>query len=717
MKKYLLFLFVIASFGAFAQEKKISIENAVFGYYDDPNSEYGYKSLYPENLYGLQWIDNTHHYIYNNQSTFEIFSADGQKVTSIEGKNMVNNYPNLRYLPPIVHIDEKEMIFELENTFHIYDYLNNKNLASIPVPSEAENKDFNKHKKYIAYTIENNLFVTINGEKVAVTSHSDKNIVSGKAIHRNEFGIKKGTFWSPQGNFLAFYQKNETYVTDYPLVDINTVPATSKLIKYPMVGQKSEQAAIGIFNVNSKKTIYLDIDTRDEHYLTNLSWTPDEKYVLVAEINRQQNHYSLNRYDVSTGKKVNTLFEEKNSKWVEPENDAIFLPNKDNEFLWLSERDGFMNIYQYNLNGKLIKQLTHFKWVVEEIIGFDTKGKYVFISGTGNDPREKHTYKIEINNPKKVTHLTQTAGTHLTQLSSDGKFLIDVYNSVSIPGKIDIINTESVISKNILTAENPLEGIAVGTTEFVEIKADNGTTLYGKIHKPKNFNPARKYPVLVYVYGGPHAQMVTNSWLGGSPLWQPVFAENEGYIVFTLDNRGSASRGFAFESVIHRRLGDIEIADQLKGVDYLKSLQYVDSKRIAVHGWSFGGFMASSLLLRHPDVFTSAVAGGAVTDWKFYEVMYGERYMDTPEENPEGYENSRVGKYLNNLKDNKLLFIHGSIDDVVVPQHVLSVIQESISKKLLVDFSVYPMHAHNVGGEDHANLILRILEYIKTNNH
>lgn len=717
MKKYLLFLFVIASFGAFAQEKKISIENAVFGYYDDPNSEYGYKSLYPENLYGLQWIDNTHHYIYNNQSTFEIFSADGQKVTSIEGKNMVNNYPNLRYLPPIVHIDEKEMIFELENTFHIYDYLNNKNLASIPVPSEAENKDFNKHKKYIAYTIENNLFVTINGEKVAVTSHSDKNIVSGKAIHRNEFGIKKGTFWSPQGNFLAFYQKNETNVTDYPLVDINTVPATSKLIKYPMVGQKSEQAAIGIFNANSKKTIYLDIDTRDEHYLTNLSWTPDEKYVLVAEINRQQNHYSLNRYDVSTGKKVNTLFEEKNSKWVEPENDAIFLPNKDNEFLWLSERDGFMNIYQYNLNGKLIKQLTHFKWVVEEIIGFDTKGKYVFISGTGNDPREKHTYKIEINNPKKVTHLTQTAGTHLTQLSSDGKFLIDVYNSVSIPGKIDIINTESAVSKNILTAENPLEGIAVGTTEFVEIKADNGTTLYGKIHKPKNFNPARKYPVLVYVYGGPHAQMVTNSWLGGSPLWQPVFAENEGYIVFTLDNRGSASRGFAFESVIHRRLGDIEIADQLKGIDYLKSLQYVDSKRIAVHGWSFGGFMASSLLLRHPDVFTSAVAGGAVTDWKFYEVMYGERYMDTPEENPEGYENSRVGKYLNNLKDNKLLFIHGSVDDVVVPQHVLSVMQESISKNLLVDFSVYPMHAHNVGGKDHANLILRILEYIKTNNH
>ncbi|MDO5104344.1 DPP IV N-terminal domain-containing protein [Capnocytophaga sp.] len=716
MKKYALFLLTISNLLLWGQEKKISIQDAVFGYYADPSTEQGYKLLYPENLYGLQWIDNTHQYVYSNRSSFEIFSADGQKVRSVTGQEMVGVYPQLQYLPSLTHINEREMVFELNDGFHIYDYLNNKNLRSISVPKEAENKDYNKKRQFVAYTVENNLFVTMNGEDIAVTNNADANIVAGKAIHRSEFGIKKGTFWSPKGNFLAFYQKDETYVTDYPLVDINTVPATSKIIKYPMAGQKSERASIGIFDTKTKKTIYLDINTDDEHYLTNLSWTPDEQYVLVAEINRDQNHYWVNRYDVMTGKKVNTLFEEKNSKWVEPEHGAFFLPNKKDEFLWLSERNGFTNIYHYNLSGKLIKQLTNFKWVVQDILGFDTKGKYVFISGTGPDPRETHTYKIEINRPKKITQLTPVAGTHQTQLSHDGKFLIDAYSSVTIPNVIDIANTESNWRKNILTAKNPLNGIAVGTTELIEIKADNGTTLYGKIHKPENFNPARKYPVLVYVYGGPHAQLVTNSWLGGSYLWQPIFAENENYIVFTLDNQGSANRGFAFESIIHRQLGDTEIADQLKGIEYVKSLQYVDRSRIAVHGWSFGGFMASSLMLRHPDVFTTAVAGGAVTDWKFYEIMYGERYMDTPESNPEGYENSRVGKYLNNLKG-KLLFIHGSIDDVVVPQHALSLIQESISKKLLVDFSLYPMHAHNVGGQDRANLIIRILEYIKANNH
>ncbi|GET46136.1 S9 family peptidase [Capnocytophaga felis] len=716
MKKHLSLLLALTSLIVLGQEKKISIQDAVYGYVIDNNSPEGYSLLYPEDYNSLQWINGTNNYIYNNGSSFEIVSANGQKIKSISKADMASVYSKLRYLPSITYINQKELIFELDNAFQVYDYLNNSSLSSIPLASGAENKDFNKHQKAIAYTIGNNLFVAISGnEKIAVTNNFDKNIVSGQAIHRSEFGIKKGTFWSPKGNLLAFYQKNESNVTDYPLVDINTVPASSKLIKYPMAGQKSEQAAIGIFDVKTQKTIYLDIDTTDEHYLTNLSWSPDEKYILVAEINRDQNHYWLNRYDASTGKKVNTLFEEKNSKWVEPEYPATFLPNKNDEFLWMSERNGFMNIYHYNLNGKLIKQITDFKWVVQNILGFDPKGKFVFISGTGKDPREKHTYKIELKNPKKITALTKIAGTHKTQLSTDAKFLIDSYSSVSIPQNIDIINTESGVNNNILTAKNPLENLAIGTTELLEIKADDGTPLYGKIHKPKNFNPSKKYPVLVYVYGGPHAQMVTNSWLADSYLWMPVFAQNEDYIVFTLDNRGSANRGFAFESVIHRQLGEMEIKDQLSGVEYLKSLPYVDSSRIAVHGWSFGGFMASSLMLRHPKVFTTSVAGGAVTDWKFYEIMYGERYMDTPEQNPEGYENSRVGKYLNNL-EGKLLFIHGSVDDVVVPQHVLSIMQESITKKKLVDLSIYPMHAHGVRGADHANLVQRILDYVKTNN-
>ncbi|MDO4228403.1 MAG: DPP IV N-terminal domain-containing protein [Capnocytophaga sp.] len=714
MKKHLFLWFFVSSVAIFAQ-KKITIQDAVFGYYENPDTPQGYSVLYPESYYGLRWITNTNLLIHNNNGQFEIIGSNGEKIKTF-GSELMKNYPQLKRLPSIKYIDEKELIFESENAFHIYNYQNDSKIASIRFAEKAENKDFKKKRNAVAYTLANNLYVAMaDNEKIAVTNHSDKNIVSGQSIHRQEFGIKKGTFWSPKGNFLAFYQKNETYVTDYPLVNLNTVPATSKIIKYPMVGQKSEQAAIGIFDTNTQKTIYLDIDTTDEHYLTNLSWSPDEKYVLVAEINREQNHYWLNRYDIATGKKVNTIFEEKNDKWVEPENPAVFLPSKNDEFLWLSERDGFMNLYHYNTNGKLIKKLTSFKWVVHNILGFDSKGKYVYISGTGSDAREKHTFKIDLANPKKITQLTQVKGTHDTQISTDGKYMLDTYSSISIPNKIDIINTESAKSVNLLEAKNPWEGIAIGTTEFVELKAEDGTTLYGKIHKPTNLNPSKKYPVLVYVYGGPHAQLVTNSWGVDSYLWMPIFAENEQYIVFTIDNRGSSNRGFAFESVIHRRLGDIEIQDQLVGIDYLKSLPYVDASRIAVHGWSFGGFMASSLMLRHPNVFTTAIAGGAVTDWKFYEIMYGERYMDTPASNPEGYEKSRVGKYLDNLSG-KLLFVHGSVDDVVVPQHVMSIIQESITKKKIVDLSIYPMHGHGIRGADDANLVLRMLEYIKEHN-
>ena len=439
-----------------------------------------------------------------------------------------------------------------------------------------------------------------------------------------------------------------------------------------------------------------------------MAWSPDERYILLAEVNRAQNHFALNRYDARTGKKVNTIFEER--KWVEPEKPAVFLPNNANEFLWLSERDGFTNVYHYNVNGKLIKQVSNFRWVVQDILGFDAQGKYVFITGTGSDPREQHCFKIELKNPKKVSALTPEAGTHNVQLSSDGKYLLDSYSSISVPQNIDLVSTDKGSRQRLLTAKNPLEGIAVGTTEFVTLKAEDGTPLYGKLHKPKTFDPNKKYPVLIYVYGGPHAQQVKNEWLADTYLWLHAFVENEQYIVFTLDNRGSENRGFAFESVIHRHLGEIEVKDQLKGVDYLKSLPYVDGNRIAVHGWSFGGFMASSLLTRHPEIFRTAVAGGAVTDWKYYEVMYGERYMDPPQANPEGYAACSLLPKAKNLKG-KLEIIIGLNDPVVVPQHAFSFLKACIAAGTQPDFFVYPGEPHNMRGHQSVHLHERISQY------
>ena len=707
MKKIISLLFICTFFLGFSQQKELSIEDAVLGYY---------KGLYPTSLSNLHWVENTNTYVHQIEN--ELIFTDAKTATITSKLTLVQlqkTYASLKRFPRIATISSQEITFRTGNQIETYNYKTNTKVRLVSFDQHAENTEYNNQAKAMAYTLDNNLYIgTATNPRIEVTNNEDKNIVSGQAIHRSEFGIVKGTFWSPEGNYLAFYQKDESNVSNYPLVDINTYPATLKNIKYPMAGQGSEIAKIGIYNLKKDKTVYLTIDTSDEHYLTNLSWTPDEKYVLVAEINRGQNHVWYNKYNVKTGELVNTLFEETNEKWTEPEFAAIFLPKSNSNFLWLSERDGFMNIYEYTTEGEFIKQVTNFKWVVTGILGFSANGKELFIKGTGADARESHTFKVNLKSGK-FTQLTSTSGTHTTLLSSEGNYLIDSYSSLSIPKNMEIVDTKKMKSTSIYKAENPLKEYALGTTEFLTLKGTDGTDLYAKITKPANFDASKKYPVLVYVYGGPHAQLVTNSWLGGSSLWMPAFASKENYIVFTLDNRGSANRGFAFESAIHRNLGDLEIEDQLVGVDYLKSLNYVDTNRIAVNGWSYGGFMTTSLMLRNPGVFTTAVAGGPVIDWKYYEVMYGERYMDRPQENPEGYEKTKVANYIKNL-DGKLLIIHGSVDPVVVPQHSMSLLQEAVKQKVQIDFFTYPMHEHNVRGVDRAHLVEKMLEYILVNN-
>ncbi|WP_456375977.1 DPP IV N-terminal domain-containing protein [Lutibacter sp.] len=707
MKQLFSFLFLCTFFLGFSQQQNLSVDDAVLGYY---------KGLYPSSLQNLLWVKNSNTYVFQKDTVFTFTNAKTTKITkTISLATIQKTYPTLKRFPRVMEVSNNELVFRKGNSIEVYNYVNNTKIATISFNKAAQNNEYNSNAKAIAYTLDNNLFIgTIANPKIAVTAINDKNIVSGQAIHRSEFGIVKGTFWSPKGNYLAFYQKDESNVTNYPLVDITTYPATLNNIKYPMAGQGSEKAKIGIFNLKTQKTTYLDIDTSDEHYLTNLSWTPDEKYVLVAEINRGQNHVWYNRYRIATGKKVNTLFEETNNKWTEPEFDAVFLPNSTTNFLWFSERDGFMNLYQYTTEGKLVKQLTKFNWVVTGILGFDTKARNVYITGTGIDARESHAFKVNLKTGK-YKQLTKTNGTHRTQLSTNGNYLIDSYSSLTIPRNIEIIDTKKGKTTTIFKSDNPLKDYKLGTTEFLTLKGNDGTDLYAKITKPANFDATKKYPVLVYVYGGPHAQLVTNSWLGGSSLWMPTFATAENYIVFTLDNRGSANRGFAFESIIHRNLGNAEIEDQLTGIAYLKSLDYVNSSRIAINGWSYGGFMTTSLMLRNPGVFTTAVAGGPVTDWKYYEVMYGERYMDTPQENPEGYKKAKVHNYIKNL-DGKMLLIHGSVDPTVVPQHSITLLQEAVKQKVQIDFFTYPMHPHNVRGVDRVHLVKKMLTYIVENN-
>jgi dipeptidyl-peptidase 4 len=709
MKNLLFLLFITSS--AIAQDKELTIESSVMGYY---------QGLYPQSLKWDQWLTDADKYAHVKESSYFILPAkalpDARVAEQITLKSIQENITDLKRLPYAQSISSEQLVFDHNGNQIIYNYKgdNTGKFSSIHYPASAANNDFNFNTKTIAYTADNNLYLaTEKDSMIVITNSNDKNIVSGQAIHRYEFGISKGTFWSPTGNSLAFYQKDETNVADYPLLDITTRTGSLKSIKYPMAGEASEHGRVGIYNVINNKTIYLQTGEPLEHYVSNVTWSPDEKTIFIVEMNRGQDHFWFNEYDAITGEKIKTLFEEKHSTFLQPIYEPYFIPGKIDQFVWLSERDGFFNIYLYNTEGILVNKLTDFKWEVTGIKGFNNKNNSLIFEGTSEDGRELHAYSVDITS-KKVTQLTKTKGVHHAKLHANGKYLLDSYSNLATPNQVDIIETEKGSIVNLFTAPNPLSEHKTGQIELIELKAKDGTALYGRMIKPSNFDKNKKYPVLVYVYGGPGVQLITNSWNAGASLWMNWLAEQD-YIVFTIDNRGTSNRGRKFKEVIHKQCGTVEIEDQIVGVEYLKSLSFVDSDRMAVHGWSYGGFMTTSLMTRAPGTFTTGVAGGPVLDWKWYEVMYGERYMDTPQENPEGYKTASPLTYVNDL-EGKLLLIHGTVDDVVVMQHSLAFVQKCVEEGVQIDFFPYPMHPHNVSGKDRVHLMTKVLNYIMENN-
>ena len=386
---------------------------------------------------------------------------------------------------------------------------------------------------------------------------------------------------------------------------------------------------------------------------------------------------------------------------------------KPDQFIWMSERDGYNHLYLYDTEGKLIKQITKGNWIVKDIEGFDKNDSKVYFTATKESPLDNDLYSIDVKSGT-IKLITNIRGTHTPILNKDMKYAIDIYYNTETAVEYLLLNTEGKTLQKLHLDKNPLKDYKLGEMSIFTIKAsDDKTDLYCRLIKPINFDQNKKYPVIVYVYGGPHEQLIGNGWLGKAGLFLNYLAE-QGYVIFTVDSRGSANRGFEFESCIHRNLGTIEVADQMKGIDYLKTLSYVDQKRIGVDGWSYGGFMTISLMLKNPGVFKVGTAGGPVIDWKWYEVMYGERYMDTPEQNPEGYKNASLLNYADKLQG-KLLIMHGTSDPTVVWQNSLSFIKKCVDEGKQLDYFVYPGHEHNVSGMDRVHLYKKISDYFKEN--
>jgi dipeptidyl-peptidase 4 len=676
------------------------------------------RAVYPSSLRNLQWVGKTDHFTYIDNNAVLIMKAGEVNADTLIRLAEFNNIlkasgiDTLSRMPSFIWFDESTMTFTVKN--NVYKANLKAKTASLvnTYPEEAENIDSDPDGKLIAYTLKNNLFIASAGNQVQVTNDENPGLVNGQTVHRNEFGINTGIFFSPERNYLAYYHKDETMVTDYPLVNIDARIAEVENTKYPMAGMTSEQVTLVVYKISDSS--YVEIKTGEpvDQYLTSVTWGPDEKDIYIGILNRGQNHLKLNKYDALTGEFKQTLFEENNEKYVEPEHPMYFTESNPGQFIWFSERDGYQHLYLYKTDGTLVRQLTQGDWVVTSLLGTDPKGTKAYFLATKNSPLNEDVFSVDLKTGK-ILSLSLNNGVHNPLLQPEGKFFIDIFSDTAVCREYDVIDTKGKVLQVISRSDDPLNDYSVCKTQIIKLKANDNCDLFAQIILPPDFQPSRKYPVIVYVYGGPHAQLVNNTWLGGTSLFNYYLAQ-EGYIIFTLDNHGSANRGLDFEQAVFRNLGTVETSDQMVGVDYLKSLPYVDPDRIGVSGWSYGGFMTISLMLREPDVFKVGVCGGPVTDWKYYEVMYGERYMDTPEENPEGYKQASLLERAGNLKGD-LLVIHGTSDPTVVWQQSLALMKRFIEEDIMVDYFVYPGHGHGVGGKDRLHLNRKIEKYF--NDH
>ena len=584
----------------------------------------------------------------------------------------------------------------------------------------AQAWDFNYASRNSAYVKDDQLYVqTADGQSKQLTTDGSRNIVYGQSVHRDEFGITGGLFWSNQGTKLAFYRMDQSMVTDFPLVDIpdpSWVPASGSRIaqpapeKYPMAGETSHKVTVGVYDVKAGKTVWLKAGDPTDRYFTNVAWSPDDKTLYIFELNRDQNDCQLVAYDAETGDRKGVIYHETDAKYVEPQHPIVFLPWDHSQFVMQSQKDGFNHLYLFNTKGEQLKQITSGNWVVMEFLGFNEKRHSVIIASNERNAIQRNIYSVNIDNGKRTLVDDNGEGWHTASLSPSGQYVVDKYSTPSVPRNIAIANVENGKKTRYLTAADPWKGYGVPEYKSGTVKAADGKTdLYYRMVMPVGFDANKKYPTIIYVYGGPHAHNVDASWHWGSRSWETYMAQ-KGYLLFILDNRGSEHRGKEFEQATFRHLGDNEVKDQMEGVKYLKSLPYVDADRIGVHGWSFGGFMTINMMTTHPEVFKVGVAGGPVIDWKWYEVMYGERYMDTPQTNPDGYAASSLIPKAKNLKG-KLQIIIGLNDPVCLPQHTLSFIKQCIQDGTQPDFFVYPGEPHNMRGHQSTHLHERISQY------
>jgi dipeptidyl-peptidase 4 len=539
-----------------------------------------------------------------------------------------------------------------------------------------------------------------------LTFDGSADVVYAAVAHRAEFGIDRGLFWSPDGRFLAFYREDLRPIAPYPWQDLATTPASPAHGRYPMAGRTHSRVRVGVCDTTDFSIRWLANDPDEDVYLTNLTFGPDHT-LHVARVDRGQSHLALVRHDATTGKQLATLLEENDPQWLEPEHGPTFLT--DGRFLWWSARDGHRHLYLHGKDGALLGQVTKGAFDVQRLLGLSPDDKTAWFEAADEDPRQRHLWAAALDG-SEIRKVTRERGTHHAELSPDRAFAWVVSSNLETPWHARLLDLASGAATPLPAATDPLAGVQLPAQRLFTIKTEGDTVLYGHLALPPDLAEGQRCPVLLYVYGGPHLQQVTDQWLGGAPLWLQAFAA-EGYVVCRLDNRGTPNRGIEFEQCLHRQLGVLEVQDQLRAVEWMRGQPFVDGARIGVHGWSYGGYMTLRLLLAAPTTFACGVSGAPVTDWAMYETGYGERYMDTPAENAAGYHLSSCLPFVSQLQ-RPLLLVHPTDDRTVVWQHTLAFVDRCIAEGKQIEYFPYPGQRHGLVGKHRVHFLTMLHDWL-----
>jgi len=600
--------------------------------------------------------------------------------------------------------------------FYLYD-LRTKEFRQLTNTKEPQSIiQFSPDGNYISFVRSNNLFILDlkTGTETQLTHDGSDVIINGKFdwVYEEEFGIINGYEWSPDSKRIAFWRLDVSHEPIYTMTDFMPLHLSLEQQRYPNPGDSNAVVRIGVVHIATGEVRWMDIGENTDIYIPRIKWTPDSRYLSIQRLNRAQNKLELLFADPATGRST-VVLTETDSAWVSVRNDLTFLTTK-NLLLWSSERSGFLHLYLFDYRGNMVRQITHGNWEVSDLLGIDEKHQRVYFTSTKNSPLERQLYSIKLDG-SGLRQLSSDPGIHRPVFSPTFAYYLDNFSNVQTPPQLRLHKASGELVRIIEENKIPeLENYTMGHHQFLSFFTSDSVQLNAWMITPVDLDSAKKYPVLVYVYGGPGSQTVLNAWGGQSYLWYQMLAE-KGYIVFSVDGRGTGGRGRAFEKIVHRQLGKWEVHDQIEAAKYLASLPFVDKNRIGIWGWSYGGYMASLTLLVGADYFRGAVAVAPVTDWRLYDSIYTERYMGTPDGNPDGYKESAPLNHVEKLKG-KLLVIHGTSDDNVHWQNTIQLVATLQKQNKQLSTMFYPNKDHGIyGGNTRENLFTLITDFIVQN--